>query len=241
MPLPLKAELHDGFLTWTWYDSYENDGLRKPPILHAAPTSLYLAFARLAQASDEQIRCFADSWGPLHFDSRPEESLATWRQYARLAQALLRFTAELNSGGSVDEDDWRVICKSTPAKDLERPGRSRRLQMTIVAAAVNTWFDQARGHGILTMVDNDFQVRPYASNLFGVLITQIAHVIARSDQKAVCAGCRNPFQPTRPIVRGSRQYCRICRKKGVPQRDASRDWRRRAREKQVGPDRQPVA
>jgi hypothetical protein len=131
--------------------------------LRAAPASLCFAFARLAQASDEQIRRFADRWGPLHFDSRPEESLATWRQYARLAQALLRFTAELKSGGSVDEDDWRVICKSTPAKDLERASLSRRLQITIVAAGVNAWFDQARGHGILTMLDNDLQVRPYAS------------------------------------------------------------------------------
>lgn len=233
LPLPLKAEMHDGSLTWTWYDTYESDGLLKSPILRAAPASLCFAFARLAPASDEQIRRFADSWGPLHFDSRPEESLATWRQYARLAQALLRFTAELKSGGSVDEDDWRMICKSTPAKDLDRAGLSRRLQMTIVGAAVNIWFDQARGRGILTMVDNDLQVRPYASNLFGVLITQIAHVIARSDQKAVCAGCRNPFPPARPIVRGSRQYCDLCRKKKVPQRDASRDWRRRTRERRA--------
>jgi hypothetical protein len=235
MPLPLKAEVHDGSLTWTWYDPYESDGRRKAPILRAAPASLCFDFARLGQASDEQIRRFADRWGPLHFDSRPEESLATWRRYARLAQALLRFTAELSSGGLGDEEDWRVICQSTPAKDLERLGLSRGTQIAIVAAAVNTWFAQARGHGILAIQDNDLQVRPYASNLFGVLVTQIAHVIARSDQKAVCAGCRNTFRPTRPIVRGSRQYCDVCRKKGVPQRDASRDWRRRARESQVGP------
>jgi hypothetical protein len=241
MPLPLKAEVHDDSLTWTWYDPYESDGRRKSPILRAAPASFCFAFARLAQASDEQIRRFADRWGPLHFDSRPEESLDTWRQYARLAQALLRFTAELNSDGPCDEEDWSVICESTPAKKLERAGLSRRLQITIVAAAVNTWFDQARGHGILTMVDNDLQVRPYASNLFGILVTQVAHVIARSDQKVVCAGCRNPFPPVRPIMRGSRQYCSVCRKKGVPQRDASRDWRRRAREKQVGADHRPAA
>jgi len=128
----------------------------------------------------------------------------------------------------------------TPAKDLERSGLPREIQLAIVGAAVNTWFDQARGHGILTMQNNELQVQPYASTLFGVLVTQIAHVIARSDQKTVCAGCRNPFAPARPIVRGSRQYCTICRKRGVPQRDASRDWRRRAREKQVGADRRPA-
>jgi hypothetical protein len=130
-----------------------------------------------------------------------------------------------------------VICESTPAKDLERQGMPDRFQVAILAAAVNTWFAQARGHGILTMLDNDLQVRPYASNLLGVLVTLMAHVIARSDQKAVCAGCRNTFRPARPIVRGSRQYCERCRKAQVPQRDASRDWRRRAREKQVGASR----
>jgi hypothetical protein len=106
--------------------------------------------------------------------------------------------------------------------------------MAILASAVNFRFDQARRHGILTMVHRDLQVRPYASDLFGVLITQIAHVITRSDQTAVCASCRNPFTPKRPLVRGSRQYCIPCRKAKVPQRDASRDWRRRVREKLEG-------
>jgi hypothetical protein len=35
-------------------------------------------------------------------------------------------------------------------------------------------------------------------------------------------------------VRGLRQYCNVCRKKKVPQRDAARDWRRRARESLAG-------
>jgi hypothetical protein len=233
MPRPREALLHDGFLKWTWYDM---DGASKSPELQTAPATLCFKFARLAQASEEQIRVFAESWGPLKLDSRQEESVATWRQYARLAQALLRFTAQLNSGGPGDEEDWGVICESTPMKALERGSWSPELQMAVAAAAVNTWFAQARGHGILTMLNNDLQVRPYASNLFGVLVTQIAHVIARSDQKAVCAGCRNAFRPTRPIVRGSRQYCDVCRKKGVPQRDASRDWRRRLRKGRTGAD-----
>ena len=162
--------------------------------------------------------------------------MATWRRYARLAQALLRFTAEVTSGGRGDEEDWRVICESTPAKDLELQGLPREVKIAMVAAALNTCFAQVRGHGILTMIDHDLQVRPYSSNLFGILVTQIAHVMARSDQKAVCAGCRNTFRPRRPIVRGSRQYCDVCRRKQVPQRDAARDWRRRRREKQVSLD-----
>jgi hypothetical protein len=232
MPRPLNAFIHDGLLTWSWYAKYESDGYRKAPALQAAPPTLCFAFAGLAQGSEEQIRRFAKRWGPLSRQLRQEESVDSWRRYARLAQGLLRFSADVNSGGRGEEEDWRVICKSTPAKELDRRDITVPGQIAIVAAAVNTWFAQAREHGILTMLGDDLQVRPHASSLFGVLVTQIAHVIARSDQTAVCAGCRDPFKPKRPITRGLRQYCNGCRKKKMPQRDASRDWRRRTREKQ---------
>jgi hypothetical protein len=153
-----------------------------------------------------------------------------------LAQALMRYTAMLQSGGAGDEDDWDVICKSTPAKDLDRKGMYKGTQLAIVASAVNLWFAAAPGHGILTMMDGELQVEPHASGLFGVLITQIAHVIARSDQTALCAGCHNPFHRDRPITRGVRNYCKSCRKAKVPQRDASRDWRRRTLDNDPDPD-----
>jgi hypothetical protein len=233
MPRPLEASIQNGFLTWTWY-SGETDGSRHSPALQTAPSRLCFAFARLAQASDEDILCFAKQWGPLNRDRREEESMDHWRRYARLAQALMRFTAQVISGDHGDEEDWREICQSTPVHDLELKGLKDHEQMAIIAAAVNIWFDQAREHGILTMLGRDLQVMPHASALFGVLITQIAHVIARSDQMAVCAGCSNPFEPERPITRGSRQYCKSCRKKKVPQRHASWDWRRRNQEKDPG-------
>jgi hypothetical protein len=235
MPRPLRAAIHNGSLNWTWYAN-ERDGSHKSPALQTAPPQLCFAFARLAQASDEGIRRFAEQWGPLNRDRREEESVDHWRRYARLAQALMRFTAQVISGGHGDVEDWRVICQSTPVQALELRGLKDQEQMAIVAAAVNIWFDQAREHGILTMLGGDLQVRPHASNLFGVLITQVAHVIARADQMAVCAGCPDPFMPVRPITRGSRQYCERCRKMKKPQRDASRDWRRRAQQK-VGPGR----
>lgn len=166
---------------------------------------------------------------------RGEESLKSWRYYARLAQAMLRFTAALKAEGRGEEEDWRVICQATPAKELDRKSWSRQSQLAIVAAAVNSWFNDARDHGILTMLNHDLQVQPHASGLFGILVTQIAHVIARSDQKAVCAGCHEPFPPTRPLSRGVRQYCKRCRKRRVPERDAMRDLRRRAREKKAAP------
>jgi hypothetical protein len=236
MPRPLKASIHNGFLTWTWYRN-ERYGSRRSPELQTAPPQLCFAFAGLAQASDEDIRSFAEQWGPLNRHRREAERVDHWRRYARLAQALMRFTAQVISGGHGEQEDWRVICRVISqfpeVRSLELQGLTDQEQMAIVAAAVNIWFDQAREHGILTMLGGDLQVRPHASGLFGVLITQIAHVIARSDQTAVCAGCRYPFKPERPITRGTREYCEPCRKKKRPQRDASRDWRRRAKEQEA--------
>ena len=239
LPRPLAAVVHDGFLRWIWY--YRDlppklppdlqvpppDEIDGPPKLQAIPPRLCFAFARLAQASEVQIRRFAMRWGPLGLQLPEEETVENWRDCARLAQALLRFTAALSVGDPGDEEDWRVICQSTPAENLNRRRWSRELQLTIVAAAMNSLFAEARGHRILTVGDKDLRIQPNASNLLGIVVAQIAHVIALSDQKAVCSGCRNAFTPSRPIVRGSRQYCKSCRKAKVPQRDAARDYRAR--------------
>jgi hypothetical protein len=70
--------------------------------------------------------------------------------------------------------------------------------------------------------------------LFGILITQIAHVIAHADQSVVCAGCKHVFTPRRPLSHGARQYCQSCRRRKVPRRDASRAFRTRAKLKKRG-------
>jgi hypothetical protein len=207
---------------------FEEGGARhRPPKPQRLPSDLYLRFAQIASGTDEQIRVFAERWGPLGVDVRAEEHIDRWRHYTALAAALIRFTAEHASGGRGSDADWLVICKSTAAQKISRGGMSLAEQRVITALAVNTWFASARGHRILDLVNTQLQVRPGASNLLGVLVTQIAHVMARSDELAVCAGCKGAFRPNRRLSRGSRQYCSACRKAKVPQRDASRDWRRR--------------
>jgi hypothetical protein len=198
--------------------------------MQQVPVKLCFDFARLAHAFEEEIRCFAARWGPLALERGRKEHVDDFRRYARLAKSLLRFTAELLSAGAGADEDWNTICGYiAPGQDLaDRADLGSRLQITIIAAAVNSWFAKAHGHAILAIGDTTLQVRPFATNLFGILITQIAHVIARSDQLAVCDGCTAAFIPKRAPSKGPRQYCDKCRKAKVPQRDASRDWRRRA-------------
>ena len=229
LPKPRGAAVNgNGFLTWSWYPTADSKG--PPPPTQQIPAKLCFDFARLADGSEEEIRRFAARWGPLGLDRGGKEHIDDVRYYARLAKALLRFAAELLSGGAGAGEDWNTICKCVaPGQNLtDRTGFSSRLQMAFIANAVNSWFAKAHGHGILAIGDTTLQVRPYASNLFGILITQIAHVLARSDQLAVCDGCTAAFVRKRAPSKGPRQYCDKCRKAKVPQRDASRDWRRRA-------------
>jgi hypothetical protein len=224
LPQPVDAKVDaDRNLSWTW----EN-----PSKLHEPPSTLCFDFSKLADGSDENIRRFGARWGPLGLRPRViEEPIRLWHGYARLARAILRFAAERLTGGLGREEDWNTICKSIPPRSLDRSGLSSERQTAVMGSAVNTWFDKARVHGIVQMVDDQLQVQPRAGFLFGILITQIAHAIARSDQMAVCSGCNDPFVPARPLSRGVRQYCKRCRKKKIPQRDAARAWRQRGREK----------
>jgi hypothetical protein len=224
LPRPVKASLDlDGYLTWDFYSMNQ----RRPPKLQRVPPSLCFQFARLARSSDEGIVTFAKRWGPLNLEVRAQEQIKDWRRYATLAAALLRFASDRENGGRGEDEDWRIICEQSPAVFIDRHGLNTREQTVMMAVALNSWFDQAHGHGIVTVLDGDLQIQPLASNLFGILITQMAHVMARRDQMATCAGCRHPFTPKRPISNGLRRYCSRCRKAKVPQRDASRALRRR--------------
>src|SRR5580704_10658497 len=115
LPMPWEASVREGYLKWTWY-SPDKDGRTEPPALQKPPPSLCFDFAALAQGSDKQICRFADKWGPLGFDLREEEHVDRWREQAKLALALMRFAGERGAGGSGREEDWTVICESTPAR-----------------------------------------------------------------------------------------------------------------------------
>jgi hypothetical protein len=152
----LHQRIVTGYLTWTWENPWK---------LHEPPSTLCFDFAKLAAGSDEEIRRFAAQWGPLGLRARlTSERVALWFKYARLARAILRFAAEQLTGGVGRDEDWNTICKSTPARSLNRSGLSSERQTAVVGLAVNTWFDKARVHGIVQMVDDQLQVQPRARN-----------------------------------------------------------------------------
>ena len=231
LPRPIEARLdRDEYLIWTWYKR-ERGGSSVPPKLQKPRTDLCFEFAKLARASSEDIREFAGRWGPL-MEPRGEP-VDDWRRWAALAQALLHFAVETVGKDPGSDEAWNTIGAWLPFGPLDRRNWNRGEQLAIAANVVNTWFDKARGHRILNVMAGQFQIQPSASNLFGVLAAQIAHAMARSDQKAQCAGCKVLFTPKRPISNGKRQYCTRCRREKIPQRDAARDLRSRKRQRGI--------
>lgn len=231
-PRPIKARLTaNGSLTWIWYKD-EKGGRGVAPAHQKLRSDLCFEFQGLADGSDDEILRFAERWGPLGIRDREEEHVDEWRYLAVTARSLLTFACERATGGRVSNETWGAIRALVPAKDLEAFRPSVREQMAIAASVANAWFAKARGHRILDVVEGQFQIRPAASKLFGILAAQLAHAMSRSDQSAPCAGCKHWFPPSRRISRGSRQYCNTCRRAKMPQRDASRDYR--SRKKLVG-------
>ncbi len=213
LPRPTRAFLDsDGFLTWTWYrQSYKSSknleelgARRRPPEVQKPSSDLCVRFSELAGGTGLQIRVFAEKMGStlgMEMDGQGQEEVTRWRDFAELAAALLRFSGAQASRRRGDDKDWSTICKFIGV-EIDRAHLGAIPQKAITALAVNRWFAGMRGHRILEMVDMQLQVRPGASNLLGVLIAQIAHAIARSDELAVCAGCKKTFRPNRAPSRG---------------------------------------
>jgi hypothetical protein len=223
----------------TWHLKPGSAAGRRPR-LRAIPGNLCFEFARRADASVEQIRKFAEQWGPLGYNpptgtGAAVETVEQWRRYMTWVRAILRlarhrFTVEFA------EQDARLLLEiaapgasklklfNTPRQTQNQIRESRRWD---VARALNFLYARIPGNGIIHVVGDRFCIQLHGSNLLGILIAQVAYKLANVDQKIPCSGCPNSFVPVRPTTSGTRQYCPKCRRGGVSRRDAARDYRKR--------------
>ena len=61
------------------------------------------------------------------------------------------------------------------------------------------------------------------------LAVRLAFAAAAGKGFWVCSNCGSPYAPPRRPQRGRRNYCPGCQEKGVPKRDAAREYRARKR------------
>jgi len=90
---------------------------------------------------------------------------------------------------------------------------------------------RAEGRSLVAFLGSN----PFINSAFGLLAIQLLLAIARAEGLATCAGCGAPFVSSRQPLAGKRvgrtiarrNYCRDCRDRKIPLRDAARDYRKR--------------
>jgi len=241
LSVPWSAQLSaDGVLSWKWQSPARLTSRGSSRSTSRQPgkvdSMLWRKFAALSFGSDEDIRKFAERWGPLR--GGPTETIAEWRRLATLASALVRSSVALANGDLGENGDWGIIgdwlgydCEPY----LRLPDRisvarhdvallSRR---GLIAQALNRWFAESKGNVLLGWVKDELVIEPSSNTLLGILVLQLAYRITRAQEMVVCFHCKALFSPVRAPSHGTRQFCAKCRRKSKPQMYAARDYRRR--------------
>jgi len=216
-------------------------------------SSLLTRFIQLADAQDEEILNYALKWGVLeicehlqpacHSDEcRPQsvhdlfwEHTAVWRENAELFRSLLSIAARLESGKVGRQADWEIVIavmrfEGSPAFAMHGLGADRQKLKT----ALNVLLTTSHVHPIVQDYRTGWQVEltggfHIGSALFGALVCQLILAATRTEGAALCSACGAGFTPERRLNPERRAYCQTCRRRGVPARDAARDYRKRQR------------
>lgn len=206
------------------------------------------SFLRLGDASDHEIAGFAAKYGVLDLckhqlparhsagcspaeddDGRMWESMATWRDWSRRADAIMRVAAALRSEGVADPKFWSLALAGHPAASWQPEVVAR--PWWVLAGVLDGWISAAGVTFGLLPVPGGVTFVPEPGGLFGALGIQMALTTAGAAGMAACFGCGGLYAPSRK-PRGE-SYCSDCRGRGVPAR--VRKQRERARAESAGP------
>jgi hypothetical protein len=217
----------------------------------SAKSGLLLAFANLADGGPESILRFARRWGVLELcahgfpashnhTNRPpgewchairREPLARWRLYARRARAVLTIAMGLDR----DEQDRRGLAAAWQAlpdwggDEWDPAKQSAALDRFNLGNEVKTtWLMHGGVKPGIGWRDDELRIVLRGFGLYGALAAQLALAVGKAGELYECSGCdqlygRDP-EGRRP-QKGRRNYCPACRARGLPVRDAARDYR----------------
>ncbi len=186
------------------------------------------------QVANPKPRPFGKPYSLTH-----REPIAVWRKFATLFSALSNISATLRMREPSRDLDWVVVRDSL---DLQEGGlftakfKGSRLEhdkhrlaavfnLLIATAGIRPYIEVAGG-GWDMMFGGRWSI---ASGLFGELVFRLVLACTGVETPIRCSGCARPFLPTRKPAVGRRSYCKSCRKKGRPLRDAKRAQRDRLR------------
>jgi hypothetical protein len=249
IPVPVKAILSEGILSWEWTTPILEKKRGKTTVrsstahlFRKVSPRLWKDFLQLAEADDEKFVAFAERWGHLKEPSAAAElsgceRLDRWRFFARLASALRNCSIAVAQEKPGAAQHWEQICKWLRRlydPDLAKPiGEKRGAGLTLyrralITQALNRWFDTSPGNTLIGWRhDYKMVIEPAVTSLFGIIGVQLAYGIVGAAEMLVCYHCTRFFTPPRKPPTGKRVFCPECRKTGKPQLHAMRDFRSR--------------
>jgi len=256
--VPSRIEVHGEYLVWNDADYSEvtvGDNLLDDFVKLADTDSSSEKIAAFARRHGVLGVCghYADESllpPPYQFDASPQlkldcppfdseavfhwEPLETWRHLAREALALINISAQLLQGMPAKTEDWLFAFdwyEDIFLEESETFGDVDGDKMVLVGH-VNAWVKAAGVFPILSFqAKKGFDVALASEHgfLLGPLAMNLMFAVSRTDGPAKCSSCGELYAPDRRPKAKQRNYCSKCRKTGAPQRDASREYRRRLR------------
>ncbi len=233
-------------LVWDWFgedgEKPQECSLREGILEH---------FTRLERADPEAVLRFAQRYGVLmlcknhrrpithSFPRGPmtlkppvcgpskRESVRSWQRYAREARAILRLAAAAHQNEPGSPDDWRVIYGG-PLRPTGWEASAETARVT-VATRIGAWLEESMVQPDLVWSSSSPSIRIGGIGLCGAIATELAYKVARLPGLSLCAGCGDPFTPSRKPRQDRRSWCSECQEAGEPRRQAKRDARTRAK------------
>ena len=207
--------------------------------LKTNPDQLLDSFLELADGNPEEILRFARKWGPLRvcqhympYDrcymeclEAGSEHIAIWQDYAHRSKSILNIAVNLYNDEGGDPADWESILRLEPGTMGDQRSTIEEFidqERQILMIAVNTILDLAGVRLSLNWSNRrpQWDLVPDGS-LLGVLATQLAFAVARSNMPSTCTSCGRPYTPNRKPQFGRRNYCPTCGSKAA-KRDHAR-------------------
>jgi len=161
--------------------------------------------------------------------------LEAWRYFSRRMRVILDIAARLHEGRSGEKGRWDSLFKGAtfqfPEYPLKWMSRSKLLEgeRALLGWKVAEILELGGVHPSFFWVDESPRLTLASGDLFGALALELALAVGRMDSLAACSGCGMTYMPGKRRRGGRRNYCESCQKRGVPVRDAARDYRARLR------------
>lgn len=172
------------------------------------------------------------------------EPISQWRTIARLMQATLNIAKKLSDGQLAESKDWKIFIEEEFIRGNEllwafdrnkkKYAEALKYQRRQIAGIIDGWIDISSLRPVFRWDGEQVSLTFIGSpkgKLFGALISQLLLIAGRSGL-ACCSECRSWYErKRRGPKKGQLNYCKDCKDRKVPDRNAKRAQREREKDR----------